>query len=152
MTKSLRTLVSLAFTVCAIASLASACDGNVSGYEYGGGRGDWCGQYASCATCTPVMGCGWCTTGVNQGMCASDPNECAGAAAFSWTWNPSGCFSPADAGVVEPVEAGSAAPTPDAAPVGNPISSIDAHVPGTTDDAEVPDDAAHTPIDAAGQN
>ncbi|MGO8997333.1 MAG: hypothetical protein ACLQVI_28795 [Polyangiaceae bacterium] len=151
MTKSLRALVSLAFTVCGIVSLASACNGSVSGYEYGGWRGDPCGQYASCGTCTPVMGCGWCTTGVNQGMCASDPNECAGAAAFSWTWNASGCFAPADAGVVEPVDAGTPSPV-DAAPVGNPISSFDARVPGTPDDAEVPDDASHTPIDAAGQN
>jgi hypothetical protein len=65
-----------------------------------------CRQYSSCDRCTPVAGCGWCTTGVGEGLCAADPNECAGAAAFSWTWDPSGCFgAPADAGVAQPEDA-----------------------------------------------
>jgi hypothetical protein len=85
------------------AAMASACDDG--GHRYGR-RGPsesfGCGQYASCGACTPVDGCGWCQTGVGQGMCADDPNECAGAAAFSWTWDPSGCFAGADASVSPP--------------------------------------------------
>jgi hypothetical protein len=78
-----------------------------------------CKQYASCQACTPVSGCGWCQTGVGQGTCAADPDECAGAAAFSWTWNPSGCVAaPAtpDRGASAIPDAGgatTASPSPD---------------------------------------
>jgi hypothetical protein len=90
---------------------AAACDeGTVDGY-YDRGR-DPCGQYASCGACTPVLGCGWCTTGVGQGLCASDPDECASAPSFSWTWNASGCFAPADAGIVETTDSGLSTPAP----------------------------------------
>jgi hypothetical protein len=111
MTKS---ILALLLSASAVALLASACSDDSSGYEYSRGwRGyeDGCHQYASCGSCTPVAGCGWCTTGVGQGMCAADPNECAGAQAFSWTWDPSGCFAPpVDAGVVAPVDAAANVP------------------------------------------
>jgi hypothetical protein len=88
----------LVATLAAMA--ASACDGG-SGYvdERERGNGGSCEQYASCGTCTPVSGCGWCTTSTGQGLCAADPNECAGASDFNWTWDPSGCLVTADAGV-----------------------------------------------------
>jgi hypothetical protein len=85
-------------------SLAAACDngGFGTGYFPAGGtsafHGDHrCGEQTSCGSCTPIEGCGWCQTGVGQGMCAADPNECAGSTAFSWTWDPSGCFPTTDA-------------------------------------------------------
>jgi hypothetical protein len=89
----------------------SACDsGDDYSYAYGYGAGAECRQYTPCGTCTPVMGCGWCQSGVGKGMCADDPNDCAGASAFSWTWDPSGCFAPiADASVSIP-EAASTTP------------------------------------------
>ena len=80
--------------------VASACDDEGGYYNNGywpnaGGRFEYrCSEYLSCGTCTPIDGCGWCQTGVGEGMCVADPNECAGSAAFSWTWNPSGCFAP----------------------------------------------------------
>jgi len=86
------------------AVMASACDDGGDGYYYAGdGRGDdyGCHRHTSCGTCTPVDGCGWCQTGVGQGICASDPDQCANATAFSWTWDPSGCVgsaAPTDAG------------------------------------------------------
>jgi hypothetical protein len=62
-----------------------------------------CGAYASCSACTPVVGCGWCDNADGTGTCATSPDACAGAA-FSWTWDPSGCRVPAEAGVL-PVDA-----------------------------------------------
>jgi hypothetical protein len=65
-----------------------------SGYGYAA-----CRQYDSCETCTPVAGCGWCYKDDGTGMCADDPNDCAAATAFRWTWEPTGCRVTADAGV-----------------------------------------------------
>jgi hypothetical protein len=93
-------LLASALVIFIGALLTSACDSDDSGYVYAGGGGSlerYCAHFVTCGTCTPVDGCGWCQTGVNQGMCAADPNECAGATAFSWTWDPSGCFPETDA-------------------------------------------------------
>jgi hypothetical protein len=56
-----------------------------------------CGQFTSCATCTPVLGCGWCSMG-SKGACVDQPNACASAANFYWTWELDGCPGAADAG------------------------------------------------------
>lgn len=111
---------------------ASACDSNSDyGNGYGGDPAYYCRQYTSCGTCTPVLGCGWCQTAGGKGMCADDPNDCAGATAFSWTWEPSGCsVTIADASV------SSSAPR-DAAPSIPPSPTVDAAPPG----AAIPSDA-----------
>jgi hypothetical protein len=129
MTKS---LLALLLSAAGVVLLASACDdgGASVDYERGWRDYDYCNQYTSCGTCTPVEGCGWCTTGVDQGLCAADPNECDGAQAFSWAWDPSGCFAPADAGVTRAVDA--------ALPVVAP-----------TDAAPQVDSASAPPVDAA---
>jgi len=49
-----------------------------------------CGQLTTCGACTPVLGCGWCWSG-DKGLCASQPNDCASAMSFDWTWESSGC-------------------------------------------------------------
>ena len=83
------------------ALLLGACEGDNStssgatyGYSYYA-----CYQYTSCAACTPVLGCGWCDKADGTGMCADDPNDCAAASTFRWTWEPTGCHVTADAGV-----------------------------------------------------
>jgi hypothetical protein len=117
----------------------SACDDNADyGYAYGGAGGPGCRQYTTCGACTPVLGCGWCQTGVGKGMCADDPNDCAGATAFSWTWDPTGCFAPiADASVTIPDAATS--PAPDAAVADTGVSAtVDAAPPLATDSAPPP--------------
>jgi hypothetical protein len=150
MTKPLFTLF---FGASLVLSLASACDSGNYGYGPGwAGGGDPCNQYASCGACTPVNGCGWCTTGVGQGTCASDPNECANATAFSWTWEPDGCFVAADAGVASsPADAGTSTSSgnslPDAAtaaPDASQVSTTDAQGPdaGTLADASETSDAS----------
>jgi hypothetical protein len=134
MTKHLLALVA----ACGAALvLASACDDGTVSFE--GGSGGWaggstCAQYTTCGECTPVDGCGWCTVGPNQGMCVSDPNECASSPAFTWTWNPDGCFVAADAGIGPSVDAGS--------PVVKPPTT-DAAAPAT--DASSPVDAGNAP-------
>jgi len=50
----------------------------------------YCGQFTSCATCTPVLGCGWCSMG-SKGACVDQPNACAAVANFYWTWELDGC-------------------------------------------------------------
>ena len=107
----------------------SADDG---GYAYG--YHDACHQFASCGTCTPVDGCGWCFDSNGTGMCAASPDECA-TPVFSWTWNPSGCRVPADAGAGQVT-------TDDAAPA----VPVDAAIV-VTEDAATESDA--TPLDAA---
>ena len=84
-----------------VALLVGACNdkgsssgGAVYGYTYAG-----CSQYTSCQACTPVNGCGWCDKIDGTGMCADDPNDCAAASAFRWTWDLMGCRVTADAGV-----------------------------------------------------
>jgi len=134
-----------AFAVSVIAIVAAACDGTMNDDWRNGRRGDPCGQYTSCGACTPVDGCGWCTTGVGQGTCASDPNECASAPAFSWTWNASGCFEPADGGVEATPDAGSSVPPSGDAGSSSTVdaggSLIDSARP-TSDDAGSASDAA----------
>jgi hypothetical protein len=77
-----------------------ACEGDGStssggaGYAYAA-----CNQYASCEACTPIQGCGWCYKDDGAGVCADDPNDCATATSFRWTWEPTGCRVTADAGV-----------------------------------------------------
>jgi hypothetical protein len=120
-------LLASALVVFIGGSLASACDdGDDSGYAYGGGESParWCAHYPTCGSCTPVDGCGWCQTGVGEGMCAADPNECAGSSAFSWTWDPSGCFPTTDA----------SASAPDASPA-------DASTVTLPEDGGIPEDA-----------
>jgi Plexin repeat len=69
-------------------------DGSRSGrYE----RGVSCEQFTSCSACTPVLGCGWCQAG-DKGLCAEDPDACARAASFSWTWELATCPAAVDAG------------------------------------------------------
>jgi len=85
------------------ALLPAACfdDGGYSGPTY---TPVYCGQFTSCATCTPVLGCGWCQAGT-KGACVDQPNACAGVASFSWTWELDGCPAPAgtdaDAGATD---------------------------------------------------
>jgi hypothetical protein len=74
---------------------------------------DACRQLTSCQTCTPVSGCGWCQTGVDEGTCAADPDECSGAAAFSWTWNPSACVVTPDGAAPAVPDAASTVAAPD---------------------------------------
>ena len=123
-----------ALAVLMVGLVASACDDGATYDRYPpSGQGDPCNQYASCGTCTPVNGCGWCATGPAQGVCASDPDECSQAPSFSWTWNATGCFVPAEAGVTPVPEAGStdAGPglTVDSGPSSEPID-------GGTEDAD----------------
>jgi hypothetical protein len=81
-----------------LALLAGSCivdeSGSSGGYvsdPYG------CRSYTSCGTCTPVLGCGWCDFG-RSGACVSDPDQCAVATSFSWTWESKGCPATPDAG------------------------------------------------------
>ena len=60
----------------------------------------YCGQFTSCATCTPVLGCGWCSMG-SKGACVDQPNACAAAANFYWTWELDGCPGAGDAGAAD---------------------------------------------------
>jgi hypothetical protein len=78
----------------------ASCDGSsgASSIAYSPAFGT-CSQYTSCFTCTPAVGCGWCSKSDGTGMCATNPNECANAKAFNWTWDPSGCHVTADASV-----------------------------------------------------
>ena len=96
------------------ALVLGACESDSADDGGGGcayGYHDACHQFASCGTCTPVNGCGWCFDSNGTGICAASPDECA-TPAFSWTWNPSGCRVPADAGAaqVTPGDAGPASP------------------------------------------
>jgi hypothetical protein len=77
--------------------LAAGCSDSSSGYPPA--LID-CSQYTTCETCTPALGCGWCGPASGGGVCSSDPGVCADAQA-DWTWNPPGCFYPAEAGVAE---------------------------------------------------
>lgn len=56
-----------------------------------------CEQLSTCETCTPVLGCGWCQSG-DKGICVADPDRCAGAASFSWTWELAFCPAELDGG------------------------------------------------------
>jgi hypothetical protein len=76
----------------------AACDGGYNTRPYGEPYATQCHAYASCASCTPVTGCGWCFGADGHGACAADPDECRGPS-FAWTWEPTGCRTPADAGI-----------------------------------------------------
>jgi plexin-like protein len=92
------------------ALLASACvdpGGPGGGYSYGPVD---CRRFTSCATCTPVLGCGWCSMGT-KGACVDQPNACATASNFYWTWELSGCPGAGDAGTSVPADAGANAGT-----------------------------------------
>ncbi len=107
----MKRFLAVTLAASAIALGLAACDSGYYGHDYyGHGYGDPCQQFTSCGTCTPVMGCGWCTT-ANGSACLSDPDECAGAQQFSWTWEPSGCTYAPDASVT-PIDGGG--PVPDA--------------------------------------
>jgi Plexin repeat len=128
-------LLWLAVCVAAAGCLDPNGDGNVS-YDRSGPRGveQRCGQYTSCGTCTPVLGCGWCSTG-DKGLCAAQPNDCAAAMSFDWTWETSGCPA-GDAGVAsaadasDGVDSSSDAGTSDAASTDAADAHADAASPG----------------------
>jgi Plexin repeat len=68
------------------------------GRGYGGRRIHTdCSKFTACRGCTLALGCGWCSSGPD-GICVSEPNVCAGATTFSWTWEASGCPGAVDAG------------------------------------------------------
>ena len=135
-----RFLGALCFSAFGLAVSVVACDDH--GHHGGGGWAseDPCNQLTTCGTCTPVNGCGWCATSSGQGLCASDPDECDNASAFSWTWNPSGCVTPVDAGAITvgTADAGASStdagpsPTPTPADAG-PTAALDAGAPDASD-------------------
>ena len=78
-----------------------ACDGGPSHHKAGHGSRSSarsCSRFATCDTCTPILGCGWCFNSGGAGTCAADPDECL-TPQFSWTWDPVGCRVSADASV-----------------------------------------------------
>jgi hypothetical protein len=147
-----RFLGALGFCSVALLSFAVACTDDDGGPYGNGGSGDPCNQFATCGTCTPQNGCGWCSASNGQGLCASDPDECAGASSFDWTWNPSGCLVPVDAGTITvgtpTPDAGSPTPT-DAAGATPPGTSPDAASSQGVPDAATSDAAASDASDAA---
>jgi hypothetical protein len=133
----MKRFLAITLAASAIALGLAACDSNDDDYWAYERRGDPCLEFATCGSCTPVMGCGWCSTST-RGACVSDPGECAGAESFSWTWDPSGCSAGADASVAP----GADASAPDSAVPGEPTDSA-APVP----DAGVPDRRAPADVD-----
>jgi hypothetical protein len=127
----MKRILTAALTALLLAIALGACDDGSQddpGYGYASSGVD-CSQYASCGTCTPVLGCGWCYNGNGAGTCASDPDRCTGSQ-FSWTWEPTGCRVAADASAVG-VDAGAesgadAALDGDAAPASDAAPSSDA--------------------------
>jgi hypothetical protein len=109
------------FAVLVGALCFTSCDTS-DGYGYGpppgGGRGrrNGCEQFTTCAACTPVLGCGWCQAG-DKGLCTSAPDRCAGAEAFSWTWDLAFCPAEPDGGATDgaQLDGWSGTPTGDAA-------------------------------------
>jgi hypothetical protein len=67
-----------------IADDGSGSNGTNTADPYG------CQRHTTCGSCTPVLGCGWCTI-ADKGLCVADPDQCAAAPAFQWTWELSGC-------------------------------------------------------------
>jgi len=155
-----RFLGALGFSSVALLLFAVACTEDGGGQYGNGGSGDSCNQFVTCGTCTPQNGCGWCSTSNGQGLCASDPDECAGVSAFDWTWNPSGCLVPVDAGAVTVGtprgDAGTTSTATDAAGNSPPVAPIDAGPSqgATGNDAsdgapsETNDAASSAPLDA----
>jgi hypothetical protein len=59
----------------------------------------YCEQFASCGTCTPILGCGWCQSG-DKGICLPDPDACSRRLpAFTWTWELAYCPGTIDGSV-----------------------------------------------------
>jgi hypothetical protein len=87
----------LAAMVGAVCSLSCESTDGYYGQPQGGYQPFSCEQLTSCATCTPVLGCGWCQSG-DKGLCTSEPDRCAGAASFSWTWELAFCPAAPDGG------------------------------------------------------
>jgi hypothetical protein len=85
-----RSFITLLFAALLCTTCIDGGNGGGGGYSYGPG---YCRQFTSCGTCTPVLGCGWCQVGT-KGACVDQPNACAGASNFYWTWELSGCPSP----------------------------------------------------------
>jgi hypothetical protein len=85
------TLVFAAMLGGCIVDNGSGGNGGYSSNPYG------CAAYTTCGSCTPIQGCGWCSVGA-AGWCVSDPDQCAGAPAFEWTWVQSGCPGDTDGG------------------------------------------------------
>lgn len=73
----------------AVALAVAACGDDSGANAYPSAGGD-CSAYSTCGTCTPVTGCGWCFN-AHGGVCTSDPDQCANASEFTWTWDPGGC-------------------------------------------------------------
>lgn len=96
----LRHAPKLAAAAALAVSLAAACSAEQP-RSTKGGRGATaaqCAQKTSCGTCTPVLGCGWCQLEGGAGRCVDDPDDCADQSTFTWTWEPTGCRTSADAG------------------------------------------------------
>jgi hypothetical protein len=93
-----------------LTALVGCLDPNDGGSGYGyqppGPRGPRrCEQFTTCGTCTPVLGCGWCWTG-DKGLCTDQPNACAGATSFDWTWDLAECPATGDGGAAGASDAG----------------------------------------------
>jgi hypothetical protein len=90
---------------CTVTVLLAACGSRHADTRHS--SDDGCHQFASCATCTPVVGCGWCYQSDGTGLCAAGPDECA-TSSFDWTWEATGCRVTSDAAVAPSSDAGSA--------------------------------------------
>jgi hypothetical protein len=117
--------------VAAVVGLA-ACESSSDwsggqGYARGRGGPGLCREATSCASCTPIVGCGWCQLPDGTGRCVDDPNDCSDETVFSWTWDPSGCRVPIEAGAVTVGGGGSAVPDGSAPLVDAAIDAPDAH-------------------------
>ncbi len=95
-----RMVVAAAAVASAVVALACG-DSRVQRGGRAGASATSCSAKTTCGTCTPVLGCGWCQLDDGSGRCVDDPNDCADHDVFTWTWEPSGCREPADAGVAK---------------------------------------------------
>jgi hypothetical protein len=129
--KRLISWLACGLAVGVVAVAAAACDDRSGDYPpgaYGGGGAYGCGQYSTCGSCTPVNGCGWCQTPTGEGLCTADPDNCANVPEFSWTWDPQGCHTFADASVGPELDAGVVVPA-DAALLADAIAPLDSAPP-----------------------
>ena len=121
------------------ALLFAACGDDHDHFEVRGDHRDYCAEYASCGTCTPVEGCGWCAYEDGSGSCSSEPDRCRGSS-FHWNWEPAGCSTPADAGPVTDTAPVIDAPPADASDAVEPTDG-----PASRDSiSNLPDDSATT--------
>jgi hypothetical protein len=126
-----------AFILASFAGVSiGACSDSSSGggYGYAYGSANSCSQYTTCGSCTPVQGCGWCFN-TSGGACASDPDQCASANEFTWTWNADGC--PGVDASVGAVDSGA----PEAASMTTPEASTPEAATKTQDSAVATPDA-----------